>query len=62
MRNTCEIIHLLTDSNPIQVIVDAIINRCAAPRRPAPQLGALLVPCHQDTIAASSVALNWNVQ
>lgn len=26
-RNTCEIIHLLTDSNPIQVIVDAIINR-----------------------------------
>jgi small subunit ribosomal protein S5e len=29
VRNTCEIIHLLTDSNPIQVIVDAIINRCA---------------------------------
>ena len=28
VRNTCEIIHLLTDSNPIQVIVDAIINRC----------------------------------
>ena len=27
VRNTCEIIHLLTDSNPIQVIVDAIINR-----------------------------------
>ena len=30
VRNTCEIIHLLTDSNPIQVIVDAIINRCGA--------------------------------
>ena len=34
MRNTCEIIHLLTDSNPIQVIVDAIINRCGATRPP----------------------------
>jgi len=31
VRNTCEIIHLLTDSNPIQVIVDAIINRSVAP-------------------------------
>lgn len=28
VRNACEIIHLLTDSNPIQVIVDAVINRC----------------------------------
>lgn len=28
VRNSCEIIHLLTDSNPIQVIVDAVINRC----------------------------------
>ncbi len=27
VRNACEIIHLLTDSNPIQVIVDAVINR-----------------------------------
>lgn len=27
VRNSCEIIHLLTDSNPIQVIVDAVINR-----------------------------------
>ena len=31
VRNSCEIIHLLTDSNPIQVIVDAVINRWAAP-------------------------------
>lgn len=34
VRNSCEIIHLLTDSNPIQVIVDAVINRWAAPLRP----------------------------
>lgn len=27
IRNACEIVHLLTDSNPIQVIVDAVINR-----------------------------------
>ena len=27
VRNACEIVHLLTDSNPIQVIVDAVINR-----------------------------------
>lgn len=28
MKHTLEIIHLLTDANPIQVVVDAIINRC----------------------------------
>jgi hypothetical protein len=27
VKHACEIIHLLTDQNPIQVIVDAIINR-----------------------------------
>lgn len=27
MRHAMEIIHLLTDQNPIQVIVDAVINR-----------------------------------
>jgi small subunit ribosomal protein S5e len=27
MKHTLEIIHLLTDANPIQIIVDAIINR-----------------------------------
>jgi small subunit ribosomal protein S5e len=27
MKHTLEIIHLLTDANPIQVVVDAIINR-----------------------------------
>ena len=27
IKHTMEIIHLLTDANPIQVIVDAIINR-----------------------------------
>jgi small subunit ribosomal protein S5e len=31
IKHTMEIIHLLTDSNPIQIIVDAIINRyCTA--------------------------------
>jgi Ribosomal protein S7p/S5e len=34
VRNACEIIHLLTDSNPIQVIVDAVINRWATHRCP----------------------------
>lgn len=28
VKHAMEIIHLLTDQNPIQVIVDAIINRC----------------------------------
>jgi small subunit ribosomal protein S5e len=27
IKHTLEIIHLLTDANPIQVVVDAIINR-----------------------------------
>jgi small subunit ribosomal protein S5e len=27
VKHTMEIIHLLTDANPIQIIVDAIINR-----------------------------------
>jgi len=29
IKHSFEIIHLLTDSNPIQVLVDAIINRLA---------------------------------
>ena len=28
VQHAFEIINLLTDSNPIQVVVDAIINRC----------------------------------
>ncbi|XP_057999204.1 40S ribosomal protein S5-like [Hevea brasiliensis] len=28
VKHAMEIIHLLTDQNPIQVIVDAVINRC----------------------------------
>ena len=28
IRHAMEIIHLLTDLNPIQVIVDAVVNRC----------------------------------
>ena len=28
IKHSFEIIHLLTDQNPIQVLVDAIINRC----------------------------------
>ena len=27
VRHAFDIVHLLTDSNPIQVLVDAIINR-----------------------------------
>jgi small subunit ribosomal protein S5e len=27
VKHAMEIIHLLTDANPIQIIVDAIINR-----------------------------------
>ena len=29
VQHAFEIVHLLTDSNPIQVLVEAIINRCA---------------------------------
>lgn len=29
IKHAFEIIHLLTDQNPIQVLVDAIINRCS---------------------------------
>jgi small subunit ribosomal protein S5e len=29
VKHTMEIIHLLTDANPIQIIIDAIINRFA---------------------------------
>ena len=29
IKHSFDIIHLLTDQNPIQVLVDAIINRCA---------------------------------
>ena len=36
-RNTLEIIHLLTDQNPIQVLVDAIIN--AGPREDSTRVG-----------------------
>jgi len=55
VRNTCEIIHLLTDSNPIQVIVDAIINRC----------GALIIrktPCRISSSFCSTSCYNsWTV-
>eukprot|EP00208_Stichococcus_sp_RCC1054_P004462 CAMPEP_0206145784 /NCGR_PEP_ID=MMETSP1473-20131121/28495_1 /ASSEMBLY_ACC=CAM_ASM_001109 /TAXON_ID=1461547 /ORGANISM="Stichococcus sp, Strain RCC1054" /LENGTH=193 /DNA_ID=CAMNT_0053542125 /DNA_START=79 /DNA_END=660 /DNA_ORIENTATION=- len=38
IRNACEIVHLLTDSNPIQVIVDAVIN--SGPREDATRIGS----------------------
>jgi small subunit ribosomal protein S5e len=38
VRNACEIVHLLTDSNPIQVIVDAVIN--SGPREDATRIGS----------------------
>ena len=47
MRNTCEIIHLLTDSNPIQVIVDAIIKQV----RRHPPLRADLAVCGLPTLS-----------
>mmetsp|Transcript_5712 Transcript_5712/g.10783 ORF Transcript_5712/g.10783 Transcript_5712/m.10783 type:complete len:214 (-) Transcript_5712:92-733(-) len=37
VRNTLEVIHLLTDQNPIQVIVDAIIN--SGPREDSTRVG-----------------------
>jgi small subunit ribosomal protein S5e len=36
IKHTMEIIHLLTDANPIQIIVDAIINRFAYLPLPLP--------------------------
>ncbi|KAM0826171.1 hypothetical protein ACQ4PT_069061 [Festuca glaucescens] len=38
IKHTMEIIHLLTDSNPIQIIVDAIIN--SGPREDATRIGS----------------------
>ncbi|CAL4964539.1 unnamed protein product [Urochloa decumbens] len=38
MKHTLEIIHLLTDANPIQVVVDAIIN--SGPREDATRIGS----------------------
>ncbi|XP_062190865.1 small ribosomal subunit protein uS7-like [Phragmites australis] len=38
IKHTMEIIHLLTDANPIQVIVDAIIN--SGPREDATRIGS----------------------
>jgi ribosomal protein S7 len=34
IKHSFDIIHLLTDQNPIQVLVDAIINRRAPPSLP----------------------------
>jgi small subunit ribosomal protein S5e len=38
IKHTLEIIHLLTDANPIQVVVDAIIN--SGPREDATRIGS----------------------
>merc|ERR1712139_696140 len=38
VKYACEIIHLLTDQNPIQVLVDAIIN--SGPREDATRIGS----------------------
>jgi len=38
VKHSMEIIHLLTDQNPIQVIVDAIIN--SGPREDATRIGS----------------------
>jgi ribosomal protein S7 len=40
VKHAMDIVHLLSDQNPLQVIVDSIINRCAADQpvpRPRPQ-------------------------
>ena len=38
VKHTLEIIHLLTDQNPVQVIVDSIIN--AGPREDSTRVGS----------------------
>merc|ERR1711898_43687 len=38
MKHTCEIIHLLTGDNPIQVIVDAVVN--SGPREDSCRIGS----------------------
>jgi small subunit ribosomal protein S5e len=37
VKHAFDIIHLLSDTNPIQVLVDAIINRCGLCHSPVPQ-------------------------
>lgn len=38
LKHACEIIHLLTDSNPLQVIVDAVAN--CGPREDSTRIGS----------------------
>lgn len=54
IKHSFDIIHLLTDQNPIQVLVDAIINRCAThwSMYPARMLSGQCRMCHSASQCA----------
>ncbi|XP_075475874.1 small ribosomal subunit protein uS7-like [Primulina tabacum] len=54
MKHTMEIIHLLTDQNPIQVIVGAVIN--SGPREDASKIGSAGVAIYLLTTGARKSA------
>ena len=55
MQHAFEIVHLLTDSNPIQVLVDAIINRHAL----SPVAGAWIALTFDSLGLARLAAITW---
>jgi len=57
VRNTLEIIHLLTDQNPIQVLVDAVIN--AGPREDSCKVGGAGVVRRQAVDMAPFRRVNY---
>ena len=55
IKHSFEIVHLLTDQNPIQVLVDAIINRCC--RWPTSAVMCMCAGSAVSTLAPSRCGL-----
>ena len=55
IKHSFEIVHLLTDQNPIQVLVDAIINRCC--HRPNFSVLCMYAGCMFGVLASSTLQL-----
>ena len=54
VKHTMDIIHLLSDQNPIQVIVDAIIN--SGPREDATRVGSAVSSAARRSICLPCAA------
>merc|ERR1711998_661815 len=57
MKHTCEIIHLLTGENPIQVIVDAVVNSGA--RGDSCRIGSLVSCAVRLSMCRLCAASTW---